>query len=969
MFNHYIWGKKPYKCLSFGLNKTKHKCCGTFNYFFRMIIFRNLICLFFVFLGSFLQSQEIPPINVFTPQDYRAEDQNWSISHDANNFIYVANNGGLLEYNGASWRVYKSPNDVILRTVKSVGDNIYTGGYMDFGYWQRNEYGELFYSSLVHENNLNMQEDEEIWGIITVEDFILFQSFERIYIYSTENKKFSIINSDLRINKIFEVNGMVYFQKRGVGLFKLENGKESKFIDFEDINGIQVNNMFSFEDDLVLISQERGFYKVRNKSLEKWSINADDIILNESIYSSIRLKDGSFLLGTISNGLINIDTNGNLVFSINREIGLSNNTVLSINEDSYGNVWLGLDNGINVINLNSPYRVFQDKLGILGTVYVTKKIGNTLYLGTNQGLFYRDFNRDKGFTFIKGTNGQVWSLEVIDGTFFCGHDKGTFIIEDNRSTLVSEEIGTWNIKQIENNPNLIITGNYKGLHVLEKTIKGWRKRNKILGFDISSRYLEFTSPREILVSHEYKGIYRLIIDEEYRNVIKSSQISKLMGSKSGISQYNNDILYCNQDGVFKYNKVSFTFNRDSLFSSVLSGNQYLSGKLIYDSDDKRLWGFPKNEIVYIEPGKLTSNPKIEALPISSNIRKGKPGYDNLLYLDNKRYLIGTTVGYLIIDLAKFKKEEKEIFLNGVSYNSIRNESISLATNTSASLKTEENNLRFNYSVASYNALSSNKYQYRLLGIYDEWSKWSSSPEVVFENLPHGEYTFEARAITDGVTSKNRISYSFSIEKPWYIKPLALIIYVILAMVSIYLIHYLNKRYYKRQKETLLKKKAQELELEQLENQRQLIQFKNKNLQLDIENKNRELGMATMNLVKRNELLNNIKEELTRAQSTNDIKSVIKVINSSLNSTGDWKLFEEAFNNVDKDFMKRIKALHPAITPNDLRLCAYLRLNLSSKEIAPLLNISHKSVEVKRYRLRKKMGLEHDQSLSNYIIEL
>ena len=123
----------------------------------------------------------------------------------------------------------------------------------------------------------------------------------------------------------------------------------------------------------------------------------------------------------------------------------------------------------------------------------------------------------------------------------------------------------------------------------------------------------------------------------------------------------------------------------------------------------------------------------------------------------------------------------------------------------------------------------------------------------------------------------------------------------------------------------------------------------------------------MNLVKRNELLNNIKGELSKSDSLNN--SVIKLINSNLNNTNDWKLFEEAFNNVDKDFMKRIKTLHPSITPNDLRLCAYLRLNLSSKEIAPLLNISHKSVEVKRYRLRKKMGLDHDQSLSNYIIEL
>ena len=195
------------------------------------------------------------------------------------------------------------------------------------------------------------------------------------------------------------------------------------------------------------------------------------------------------------------------------------------------------------------------------------------------------------------------------------------------------------------------------------------------------------------------------------------------------------------------------------------------------------------------------------------------------------------------------------------------------------------------------------------------------------------------------------------------------LYVLIFLTLAFLVHYVNRRHYKKQQQMLISKKERELELEQLESQRQIMEFRNKNLRLDIDNKNRELGMATMNLVKRNELLNNIKGELSNSKSNNKIQDVVKLINSSLNNTSDWKLFEEAFNNVDKDFMKRIKTFHPSITPNDLRLCAYLRLNLSSKEIAPLLNISHKSVEVKRYRLRKKMGLDHDQSLSNYIIEL
>ena len=113
----------------------------------------------------------------------------------------------------------------------------------------------------------------------------------------------------------------------------------------------------------------------------------------------------------------------------------------------------------------------------------------------------------------------------------------------------------------------------------------------------------------------------------------------------------------------------------------------------------------------------------------------------------------------------------------------------------------------------------------------------------------------------------------------------------------------------------------------------------------------------------------IKKELNDNVKTDNLKPVIKIIDKNINNKNDWKLFEEAFNNADKDFLKKIKAIHPKLTSNDLRLCAYLRLNLSSKEIAPLLNISPRSVEVKRYRLRKKMDLEHETSLTDYILQL
>ena len=935
-----------------------------------MNLIKKILFYSLVFMTTLVNSQEIPPIQIFTPQDYGAEDQNWSITQSQNHFIYVANNNGLLEYNGASWKLYPSPNDGILRSVHVVNDKIYSGGYMDFGFWVKNELGSLLYTSLTKERDFKVKEDEEFWGIIDIEGYILFQSLESIYIYNTADESFRVIDSESRINKMFKANETIYFQNSDIGIFKIVNGKEVLVVSSERIDNREVINIFDFQNALLLLTKSNGFYLFKNNELIKWGDKLESSLSNKSVYSSTRLKDGSFVLGTISNGVIQLDTDGEILLQIDQSYGLSNNTVLSIKEDIDGNLWFGLDNGINVLNLNSAYRVYQDKQGRLGTVYASIKTNEHLYLGTNQGLFYKELNSKEKFEFVDGTKGQVWSLEILHGTLFCGHDNGTFVIDRDKAEIISRVKGTWNIRTIKGQPNLLIQGNYKGLTILEKSdANKWQYRNKIDGFDISSRYLEFSNTNEILVSHEYKGVYKIHIDSTYKKVVDYEKIGINEGVKSSLMSYNNSILYSNKDGVYLYDNANERFLKDSLLSGLLSEDKYLSGKLINDYEGNKLWGFTNNEIVYIEPGKLSSEPEVNIISIPSELRKSKAGYENLIFIGERKYLIGATGGYIVIDLNRLKQDSDQIYLNEVAYRASQNKFVFLNINGPIVLDNNNNSIRFKYSVTNYDKLSASKYQYRLIGDYDNWSQWTSNSEVFFENLSFGDYKFEVRAMSSGNITSNLISYDFTIEKPWYLKTLAIVLYVLSFLFLLLLSQYLNRRYYKKQKQKVIANKERELELEQLESQRQLMEVKNQNLQQDIENKNRELGMATMNLVKRNELLNNIKDELSKGESVDESKTVIKLINSSLNNTSDWKLFEEAFNNVDKDFMKKVKSLHPTITPNDLRLCAYLRLNLSSKEIAPLLNISHKSVEVKRYRLRKKMGLEHDQSLSNYIIDL
>ena len=177
------------------------------------------------------------------------------------------------------------------------------------------------------------------------------------------------------------------------------------------------------------------------------------------------------------------------------------------------------------------------------------------------------------------------------------------------------------------------------------------------------------------------------------------------------------------------------------------------------------------------------------------------------------------------------------------------------------------------------------------------------------------------------------------------------------------------RYYRNQRNKLIEDNKKKMELSQLENQQEIMKLRNDRLRNELESKNRELATTAMSLINKNELLLGIKHDLMQMGDKASRDEVIKLVNNNLNNNSDWEFFKEAFNNADKDFLNKMKSKHPELTANDLKFCAFLRLNLSSKEIAPLLNISVRSVEIKRYRLRKKMNLAHSENLIDYILEI
>jgi len=914
-----------------------------------------------VYSINYCHGQSLPPVNRFQIEDYGADNQNWSITQTQDNILFFANGKGLLKFDAEQWELYDSPNSTVLRSVYAVGNKVYSGAYMEFGVWTKNKLGSYAYTSL--SKDIPLIEDEQFWTISSLEDYIIFQSLDAIYILDSDHELKNKIKGIGEITKMVILDNELYFHEKNAGLYKLSNGQKTLLNNSKILKASTLINVYEINGQLFAQTQFNGIINVDTNQNYRPS-NSSSEWSELSVYSSIQKQNGDIYLGTISNGFYKI-SNDSIVYNLNQKNTLSNNTVLSVFNDKSNNIWLGLDNGINTVDDNSKVSIFNDVKGEIGTIYTSTYHDGLLYIGSNQGLFYYDDSKDK-FSLVKGTNGQVWSLFDYNGTLFCGHHNGTYIIDKQKSLLLNNTRGTWTFRVKDE--NTILSGNYDGLYLYKLRNRSWTLEKKITGFDISAQYFEFIDSTSILVNHEYKGVYKLNLNEQLSHVstfeiIKSAE----KGLFSSIVKYKGSIYYAYKEGVFKYNNTTAGFEKDSILSKIITPKNFTTGIMVKTDDDK-LWFFNDNNIVSISNSSIKDRYIIDKIPIHSKLRQQPSGYENISYNGKGAYIMGRSNGYLKIN-SSFQFDKKlKAYLSIVSIKSKDN--LELKNYDLTEIDNDFNTITFHLSSFTYEPLFKSEYQYKLSGYNNDWSAWQEETKLNFTNLTHGDYTLFVRTRVGENNVSDIEALSFTIQKPFYLSTPLVALYVVLIVVISLIIHLLYRSYYRKQKRVIKEEAEKKLRLKELEAQKEIMDVNNNQLKLDIENKNRELAISTMSLIKKNEFLSNLKMDLKPLKSKNSlINKVVKSIDMNIDSQDDWKFFEEAFNNADKDFFKVLKQKHPSLTHNDFKLCAYLRLNLSSKEIAPLFNISTKSVEIKRYRLRKKMNLEREQSLTEYILSI
>lgn len=914
-----------------------------------------------------------PFIQHFTKKDYKAGNKNWSITQDKNAFIYVGNSNGLLQFDGNRWTKFNLPTGTVVRSIYAHDDRIYCGSLGDLGYWETDNNFNLNYTSLSGLLRDHSFGDEEIWWITPFENNIIFQSFSNTFLYDGKSIETILSNKGV-IFPPFVVDGRLFIQVLNTGLFEVR-GSEATFIPGSEVFiEKRVNSIlpFSSSSDILIATEDDGFYTLSNNRFDFWHVEGSSSIIKDQINRGIKISDEIFAFGTLLGGLYIVNEEGMVINQINKEKGLNNNTVLSLFLDKKDNLWVGLDNGVDLIKVNSPIYYTTDVSGNIGSVYTSAIFEGDLYLGTNRGVFYTTINpmmspANDDFKIIPGSQGQVWNLAVINDQLFCGHNTSTCLIEDHQLRKISNISGGYEIKPYPYDDSHLVQGSYNGLSVYDRAGEKWEFSHIIPGFQKLSKIIEFERENVLWVSHTHRGLYRLELNSDLTEISEVREFSPY--SKTYVNKLNKKIVLSSDSGFLYYDDIQNTFFLlDEINGSLgkFSVNAHIipAGHDIYwifkDGDCARVI-MDENGVTELDDNVL--NDLNEFLI---------PGYENIYVIDSAYTLIYLDNGYAIYDnswVDNTSGEESQIYVRKFSFSTLLGGTYQDTTGSDG-IPYRYNNVELLISYPEF--ARDTDLAYRLEGYDERWINASKSGEISFQNLPDGDYTI--RIVPENTSPADGLSISFTINPPWFRNTTARILYFLVALVGLGLSVILNRRKIDKIHQKHEMERRQLLEKEAEENEKKLIKLRNENLRNEIKLRNSRLAKSTFSLIHKNNTLIAVKEELTKIKEELGVRfpskyfsRLIRNIDSDLTSDHDWRMFEQSFSEVHENFLHKLKAQYTDLTPADIQLCAYLKMNLSSKEIASLLNITIRGVEIRRYRLRKKLHLEHDTNLVEYIM--
>ncbi len=933
-----------------------------------------------------------PLVRNYNRYIYNAGTQNWKISQDSFGRMLFANNTGLLIYDSRNWSLMQLSNYTTVRSIyfdeKTM--RIYAGGSEEFGYFANNANGVMEYVSLVGTLPEKDRKFNEIWNIIDTGKYLWFQGDFSIFRY--DGKQTVAIPYKYKITSSAFVKDRLFIASQEGGICILNGNTYTPIPGNELLLGKRICSILPYsKSDILFVTDFHGLYIYDGTGVKPFHTDIDDFLKENQVFCAAT-NEREIVFGTVNNGIVIKDIANNSNTYVNTRTGMQNNTVLSINFDKMDNIWLGLDNGIDYVLYNSPISTMFGS-NIYGAGYASLLRNGTLYLGTNQGLYSTGYP-------IKDSpvpvdlkllmKSQVWSIDTIAGTIFIGSDRGLFKIRNGNLSQIHGVPGTWSVIPLKKHPGYALASTYENFYLIKNTGDDWTFCNRVTGYSEAGGHIIEDEYGNIWISHWMKGIYKLQLSKDLTRFDKIT----LYNHTKGFPTDRNNTLYLidgnlefsTEGGFYKYNPQTDSMIPDTHMNSVFGAHTSIR---LYQSPWKDVWGVSGKYICaafYNASGSydidsITYKPLLDRLIV---------GFENFNFTSPRRLIVSNEDGFFEIDIDREHRVnwKSKLYVNKIYATGLPGDSLIYSTNNTSTEKLQLpyklNSLRFEFICPEYRQQGAVQYSYYLENYDQGWSTYSQSNSKEYTQLREGTYTLHIRSSNRYDDSREECSFEFHISPPWFRSVWAIICYVIAIAVAIWYAFRLIKQKARNAAIAVAKRKEAELaefrrkaEEEQLRRENEIANLKGEQLEHDIKHKSQELSSATMNVIRKNEILIDISNQISKIQESDDkssfsantakqLNKIQKLIQENISHDDDWQKFARNFDVVYENYLKRLVEKFPQLNANDQRLCAYLKMGLSSKEIAPLLNMSYRSVEMSRYRLRKKMELSRDVNLAEYL---
>ena len=919
---------------------------------------RRIWVIIVLMIGSLFEcfaQKEIPLIRNIQPSEYESANQNWSVCQDWNGFIFVANHKCILRYNGLSWdRIYPfgEENQSIIRSVFSDNDaqRLYIGSFREFGFISFNETGQYAYNSVAEQIRANIGDNDSVWSIARIGDKIYFFCFTSYYCFDTVSG--NVLRYRERWRSSFRC-GEDFCISNNTGIILKLDGASGTFSRlFADPLPSCVLNAFENEDGSVIaVTESSGIIKITKdgKRVRLDGLRDDWPTANRVI----RTESGTLVVGTIERGVFAFNDSGDLLWELGVDNGLINNTVLGMTEDNSGNIWLALDKGVSVVVSGdvSFIPISIREAGKKTALLITEN--HDVYLGTNQGLFSFSLSNPDGLHQYQ-IKKQVWSLSEFESQVFVGANKNTYNITDGGLSLISTAGAGSEVRYYTTERgDYLVQGTNSNINIYERGAGGkWQFRNQVSGFSQPVVRLEVDFRNEIWAEHRYRGLYRITLSDDLQTVDTVAFYPSLSGGaqeRIHLSKIEGRVVFFNGNGFYTYDDLTNSIKTVRYLNDI--DPMLCRSDAITAAGKHSYWAIGNGQAILFEC--VSESASVKDRIVFSDYSLSVPEEWGKVTFDDGRWVFTTDEGLLLYRskeqagnssvlpisiIAETKKGEVRFKLSSSE--------ITVPNRSTVKIEFGKTGAMFGSTDLSY-----------LLRNYDKDIRSSRGASYVeYQNLGRGHYVLEVYG--------NPYNLAIKVKPPFLMSTPMIILYVLLLLGLIGIALLIVRNEMEKQRRLLLE-----------ENRKALLAIKNDQLEQSLLIKSQELAAYSLVEAGRNDVLGKLMTVLNRIRyaerpgiSKADYDELSSIIRDGSFSEDNWKRFYDNFDLIHKSFFRDLVATYDDLSTNDLRLCAYLRQYMPSKEIASLLGITPKSVDQAKYRLRKKMNVSSDIPLEKFLAD-